>query len=361
MDMKNGRTLVELAQELERQRAVKKDYASDTRNLRMDVIGDGQLQLSMRDDSSSIVHMLGINDVAHRQIGSTLKIPATYYDRMRDDYPELLAQNINGWFDKNPQTRMIRTLDGNARAFLSDKYRRIDNFEIAETVLPIIGSIQGARVESCEVTDSRMYLKVVNPRLTADVVPGDTVQAGIMITNSEVGMGSVSVQPLLYRLVCTNGMVVNDAATRKYHIGRANGAGENFELYSDETLIADDKAFMLKVQDTVRAAVDEARFGRVVDLMRGAIGVKIETPDLPKFVELASDDYGLTKNEGKGVLDHLIHDGDFSLYGLSNAVTRYSQDVESYDRATELESIGYTILGMSTSVLNRLTRQSTVA
>ena len=60
---------------------------------------------------------------------------------------------------------MIRTLDGTARAFLSDRYRRIDNYEIATTVFPIIGAMEGASIESCELTDSRMYIKVVNPRI----------------------------------------------------------------------------------------------------------------------------------------------------------------------------------------------------
>lgn len=54
--MKEGRTLIEMANELERQRAAKKDYISDTRNLRMDATGDG-LQLSLRDDRSHVVHM----------------------------------------------------------------------------------------------------------------------------------------------------------------------------------------------------------------------------------------------------------------------------------------------------------------
>ena len=37
--MKEGRTLIEMANELERQRAAKKDFISDTRNLRMDATG----------------------------------------------------------------------------------------------------------------------------------------------------------------------------------------------------------------------------------------------------------------------------------------------------------------------------------
>lgn len=33
-------------------------------------------------------------------------------------------------------------------------------------------------------------------------------------------------------------------------------------------------------------------------------------------------------------------------YGLSNAITRASQDVESYDRATALEGIGWQVAAM---------------
>ena len=234
--MKHGRTLTELAQELTRQREVKRDFLIDTRNLVMDAAPAGDFTLTMENPTQRQNTVLGINDIAHRQMGTTLGIPAKYYDKMRQEHPDLLAANVNGWFQQQPLTRMVRTLDGTARAFLSDRYRRIDNFEIAEAVLPIIFGIEDAYVESCEVTDRRMYLKVVNPRLQTEVVPGDMVQSGILITNSEVGMGSMAVQPLMYRLVCSNGMVVNDAATRRYHIGRGNEANEDYTLYSDATL-----------------------------------------------------------------------------------------------------------------------------
>ena len=356
--MKFGRTLMELAQELTRQREAKHDYLIDTRNLILDASPDGKHQLTMQNPAQHQNTILSVNDIAHRQIGASLGIPAKYYDKMRSENPELLTLNVNGWFQHTPQTRMVRTLDGTARAFLSDRYRRIDNFEIAEAVLPIISDIEDARIESCEITDERMYLKVVNPRLQTEVTPGDIVQSGILITNSEVGMGSMAVQPLVYRLVCTNGMVVNDAATRRYHIGRGNEAAEDYSLYSSATLAADDKALMMKVQDTVRAAVDQTRFEKVVAMMRDAREAKITAPDIPAMVELAATDYGISQKESSGVLDHLIRDGEFSLYGLANAVTRAAQDVESYDRSTAMESIGYSILGMSKTQWNRLQQAS---
>lgn len=340
--MKEGLTLQEIAAEITRQNDQKADYLVDTRTLQMEPYGN-QVYLNMEGNE---MEPLEINQIAHRQLGSHLKIPADYYDRMLAKDPELLAHNINTWFRKEPSTRMIRTLGGTARAFLSNRYRRIDNMEIAKVVLPLIGKMTDAHFESCQITDSRMYIKVVNRRLTAEVVKGDIVQAGIIISNSEVGQGSVSIQPLVYRLVCSNGMIINDARARKYHTGRMNTLEENFQLYSEETLAAEDHAFVKKIEDTVKAAVEEARFSQVVDLMRKATQVPINTTDVPAVVKMASKDFKITEEESAGVLQHLIEGKDLTLYGLSNAVTRHSQDIGSYDRATELESIGYKILSM---------------
>ena len=256
--------------------------------------------------------------------------------------------------EMHPEQKLLRTMDGKARAFLSNRYRRIDNLDIARVVLPIIGEMEGARFESCEITDDRMYLKVVNPRLQAEVVPGDVVQAGIMISNSETGLGAVNIQPLIYRLVCSNGMVVNEAGTRRAHIGRVNTTDVNFALYSQQTLDAEDRAFVLKIQDTVRAAVDEARFSTVLERMRESKQAQLNTQDLPGLVKLAGYSFGILEEEGKGVLQHLIEAGDFTLYGLANAVTRFSQDVESYDRATKLEEIGYSVMTMSPLLLQKI-------
>lgn len=188
--------------------------------------------------------------------------------------------------------------------------------------LPILGGLPDIRFESCQITESRMYIKAVNPRLQAEVSPGDIVQAGVIISNSEVGLGSVSIQPLIYRLVCSNGMVVNEAAARRNHVGRVTDSEENFSVYSQATLDAEDKAFVMKIQDTVRAAVDEARFSQVVGKMQEAKAAQMDTHDVPAIVKLASKEFHITDSESTGVLQRLIESNDLTLYGLSNAVTR---------------------------------------
>ncbi len=354
--MKAGKTLQELAAELERQQLAKKDLIVSTGVLSMDSRDDGGIALNVM--GGQMIQHYDVGEIAHRQIGQFLKIPATYYDRMRREYPQLLTLNANGWFAKMPQAkRMLRTLDGTARALLSDRYRRIDNFEVASAVLPIISRMEGAGVESCELTDSRMYLKVVNPRVTAEIKKGDIVQAGVLISNSEVGMGSVTVSPLIYRLVCSNGMIAEDGKLRKYHVGRANESREDFSIYRNETIEADDKAFLMKLEDSVKAAVDQARFAAIVDKLRESTEATFQPQQVQQVVELASKEYGFTDSESSGILGHLAAGGDLSLYGLANAVTRQAQDVASYDRSTELEATGYRIITMAPSLWRSLTKE----
>jgi hypothetical protein len=320
----------------------------------MEAYNAGTVLRIMNGDAVDVIEPLDVGALAHRQIGTHLKIPAGYYDRMQAENPTLLAQNVNSWFRLHPAERMVRTLDGAARAFLSSRYRRIDHLEILQAVLPIIGDMPDARFESCQITESRMYIKIVNPRLQTEVTRGDIVQAGVMITNSETGQGAVCIQPLIFRLLCLNGLVVNEAATRKHHVGRIQAAEENYQLYSDKTLHADDQAFLLKVQDTVRAAVDEARFSMVVEMMRSASQAQMNTNDVPAVVKLAGKNYGLTEGETDCVLNRLIEDHNYTQYGLVNAVTRHSQDIDSYDRASDLEAIGYNILSIERPAWNRL-------
>ena len=365
--MKSGVTLQQMLTEVKRQSESKEDYLIAPNRLRMESYGK-EMFLHLSDDSGTeLIEPMTITGIAHRQIGTHLRIPAAYYDRMREERPDLLAYNANTWFKQESSQRMLRTLDGSARAYLSNRYRRIDNIDIAGVTLPILGGLPDIRFESCQITESRMYIKAVNPRLQAEVSPGDIVQAGVIISNSEVGLGSVSIQPLIYRLVCSNGMVVNEAPfasppqnkpppPRRNHVGRVTDSEENFSVYSQATLDAEDKAFVMKIQDTVRAAVEKARFAQVVGKMQEAKAAQMDTHDVPAIVKLASKEFHITDSESAGVLQRLIESNDLTLYGLSNAVTRHSQDVESYDRASELESIGYSILTMPPRQWSRINR-----
>jgi hypothetical protein len=335
--MKTGRTLMSLAQELTRQLATKKDLVVPSALL-SHATSAGATQLTV--EQAAGLSQFGVTPLARRQLAEKLAIPYAYFERMREQQPQLLDSNVNTWLQSEPDRRMLRTLDGNVRAVLSDRYRRLDNYDLAESVLPILQQLPEVIFESVELTETKMYVKCITPRLTFEVAPGDVVQAGVAISNSEVGQGTLSVQPLLFRLLCRNGLIAADRSLRKTHVGRSlTTEDEGVVVYQDDTLKADDKAFFLKVRDVVQAAVSEATFRQTAQKLQRTLGIRL-TGDPVKTVEVLAQRYTLNDDERTGVLRHLIEDGRLSGYGLVNAVTHYSQTVVDYDRATEFEALG---------------------
>ena len=80
--------------------------------------------------------------------------------------------------------------------------------------------------------------------------------------------------------------------------------------------------------DTTLAAIEEARFTQIVGVLEQSHGAKI-TGRVQDVIELTGKAYDLNQPEQDSILNYLIQGGDLVLYGLSNAITLASQDVES--------------------------------
>ena len=368
--MKTGRTLTELVKELERQTEVRRDYVAPTTKLRAvleyQTPERPQVMLAGFPDGGP----LAIGDLAHQQIANDLAIPKSYYDRMRTETPQLLAQNINHWLQAKPAEKLVRTLDGRVRAFLSSKYRPLDNMELLTAVLPAFRDLGGITVESAEVTETHLYVKAVMPSIRWDLAmarreamqqadqplhverPGeDVVQAAVMIGNSEVGHSALFVEEAVYRLVCYN-LATVQKTIRKYHVGRRHGKGngngdhaddEVWQLLTDEARQADDRAFWLRVRDVVRAVFTQERFEANVRRLAG-VATDLITGSVEKTIEVTAVQFGLSDATRQNVLRHLIEGADLSRLGLINAVTRASQDEADYDAATNMERLSGKIL-----------------
>lgn len=357
--MKTGTQLNSLAERITTEAKSKRDYVADTRKLSFTNAGEVLVE--------TMQGPRAFTPTRHcvQQIAGRCGIPAKYVERMQQGHPELLAQNINHWFAKQPERRMLRTLDNGtrvARAFLSERYRPLDNYDLANAVLPKLAAA-GCRVESAELTEHRLYIQAVTPKLE-DIIAArraegtghrigeanDVVQAGLVISNSEVGCGAVKIEPMIFRLVCRNGLIL-PTALRKYHVGRAGNGDEGEDgnpLFTENTLRLTDKAFWAQVCDVVDGALDEIKFRKAVsDISAKADGKSVGNP--LDVVEVLTNRIGLNEAEQKNVLEHLTTGGSLDLWGVCNAVTRAAEDSESYDRAVDLERAGALVLEMKPS------------
>ena len=351
--MKQGKDINELAAQIIEEAGKKKDFIVNTASLEYHVSAEGPKLKFPTDDGDM---WTGVSANANKQVAARVGIPATYFNKMLTDSPEsmeLAATNVNHWFQNKPEDRMIRTLDGDARAVLSSKYRRIDNYDVCEALLPIVqDSRYGVVFKSQEVTPDRMYIKMTTDKLRGEIKRGDEVCGGIMIQNSEVGLGSLKLTPFIERLVCTNGMITTlgldgeNLGYNRRHIGSKNEANDYYAtLLSDRTRTLQDAAVLSEVKDVVAAILSEGTFNLVMDKLRGATRRTLNG-DPQKAVELVQNKFSLPDEAKGGILFHLTGGQDLSVYGMSQAITRYSQDIESYAEATEYEELGWKVLDM---------------
>lgn len=369
--MKTGKTLQEIATEIERQYQSKKDYVARTdgparmifesRN-RENTVGDPILRLDGVGD-------FAVGEIAHEQIGAHTGIPKRYYDKMLAEEPALLVNNVTAWFNKYPAPRMIRTLDGRARAFLSDSYAPLDNYDFAGATLPIIRD-RGLAIMSCEITEKRLYIKAVDERLFRDVPVGhrmgdgthtifDTVAPAIILSNSEVGFGRLVVDTGVYTRACTNLALFSKGGMKRTHVGARHRLTENISVDDLEAVMSNEtkrktmEALWLQVRDVVAAAFDEGTFGKRLEQLQAAAGNPI-SGKVEKVMEVTAKTFDLNEAERESIFRHLIAGGSLSQYGLHSAFTRASQSVESYDRATELEYAGGKVLELPRAEWNRI-------
>lgn len=341
--MKQGKTLSELAVEVKRQADSKMDFQLPASELQYKNGLEQGVAPHFEFDFNDTTLVPQISDHTHSQIAGVTGIPKRYYDRMKQEAPEMHQQNVNHWMHSSGKSHLIRTLDGSARALLSDRYRMLDNDTMMEVAVPALASA-GAELASCEITESNLYLKAVTPRVELDITPGDAVQAGLVISNCEIGGGSFKVEAFLHRLVCTNGMIAPEARFVQTHLGAAfEKNGIPVEAMQNETRAAADRAFWLAVRDTIQHFFSVDGFEQIVSRFRAAKEDRIEV-SAAKAVEVTAKHVGLQERETESVLEHLIRDGDMNRFGMVNAITRAAQDVESYDRATELERLGGRVL-----------------
>lgn len=364
--MKTGKTLSELVAEIERQHLTKKDYVAALDAVKMVAPATETEAPKLAVDG---VGDFGIRDIAHSQIAQHVQIDKRYYDRMRSQAPDLLATNVNHWFAKNPAPQMFRMLDGHARAMLSPSFRPLDNFEFAGAILPILAQ-RKLQVMSCEITERRLYIKVVDEKLFRDVPVGhkmgdgshkifDTCAPAAIMSNSEVGFGRLVVETGVYTSACTNLALFAKGGMKRTHVGAKHRLIEGMDVQDLEAIMSNAtkqktmEALWMQVRDVLTSAFDETVITKRLEAIAATAENKI-TGKIEKVMEVVAKTFDFNEGEKDSIFKHLIEGGSLTQYGLHAAITRSAQDVESYDRATDLEYIGGKVIELPRTDWERL-------
>ena len=356
-----GQGLQSLAAELQAQVDAREDYLAPQGKLVAVVSDEGEVRLRIDGAKSKFGDDFGIKPHAHGQLAAELEIPKRYYDLMLAKRPELLTENLNGWFQHDPSNaRKLRTLSGDLRGVLSPKHRSLDNVEFASHILPRLHELE-ADIISAQLTETRLYIKAVLPKLSDEIPRGltlgqgrnaldrGTIIAAVTASNSDVGAGSLRFDRGAFTTFCTN-LATILSKMRKTHVGRTIESDDTWAILSNEARAADDHAFWLRLRDVAADAFDIESFRKAVAQLRVAADNVIEG-ELVAVVDKAVEQLALPPATSTGILDFLTKGGDLTQWGLSSAITRVAaQDTSlDYDTVTQLERAGGTVALMARS------------
>ena len=152
-----------------------------------------------------------VRPVAQRAISNRLGIPYQYIKKCPEN---IQAENLNYWIKHEKNTHLFfRFDDEDVRAIFTPKYVPVDNFEVLER-LDTMGYKPETKVQ-CSIDPEFMSLSIPDGAKAFDI-DGDKFTPGISISNSEVGLASLSISAFVLRLICTNGLISRSGVSASY-------------------------------------------------------------------------------------------------------------------------------------------------
>ncbi|MFC1578533.1 DUF932 domain-containing protein, partial [Thermodesulfobacteriota bacterium] len=260
-----------------------------------------------------------LRTIAQRSITWRLGIP---YQYLRKCPPEIQSLNLNYWIEHEKNDQLFFRMDGQeVRAIFTPKYKPVDNFEICER-LDSLGYGPETHVQ-CSLDPEFMSLSILDGKKAFDV-NGDKFRNGISLSNSEVGLASLSIAAFLLRLVCTNGMVSKTEISASYrHVST-------------------------KILEEFPATMDKVSYE--LGAQKHKIGLSMESPvDEPlKTIETFNRQFSLNQSQKEAVVEWAWPKemGD-TMFAVVNTYTRASQFKGlSAENSYQLQRVGGNILGM---------------
>lgn len=322
-----------LISQVEKEEQTKKDFLVNTRSM---LVGTENSESYIIIPTGRSRQSFRLNDTARQQLASRLNVPLPFAERLRTEEPALYDRTFNTLLHRKDEQRLIRTNgDDTCRAFLSKNYKIMDHDEFLRTVLPLLSLNSCLNVQEAFLSDSHLQLSITLEENDRHVRPGDPVKYGVVLLNSEVGLGSLSLSSFIYRLVCSNGLVVpeREGSLRRIHLGRA--MADVNDSYN--------KSIWREYSNAIKELLTGKRFEEIMASMRAAAAKPI-VKDAEVIVEEIGKKFNLSKEEQALVKTQYEANADMSVWGLINAVTEVAKEATTIQRRNELQIIGGKLL-----------------
>lgn len=201
-------------------------------------------------------------------MAQTTELPLKFIDSLQQTTEpwarELLAHNLKTVFaNRFTKSRyLLRSVNGEVRGFLSDRYRRLDSRPIIEAFATAVQQ-KGALPYDGYVTDTKVALQAIMPEVY-EPIPGEMVAYGLSLENSDFGNGALSVRAYLLRIWCSN-LAITQEEMRQVHLGKRL---DESVLYSQRTYELDAETTVSALRDVIGAQLNADGLRRRMESVR---------------------------------------------------------------------------------------------
>lgn len=362
------------------------------------VDGTPTMELKTREGTTA---RLPWNRHAGNQIAQKLDLPRKHMTKMETpEHAAELCRHMNYWLERDDSRRLVRciqtpddpTSGAHIRAYLSDRYRILDNLDVATSALQaFVEKVQGRggcpEVYNWTLSENAMDFLMIDTTLTSRLdAPegqagqrpqhgghgdvnmgkgdwtgslqgtiqdpdfekrgtvarmaiaegrdghgtdgGSLVYPGVHIKNSETGESGYWVWPCALVATCSNRILIGQKVGG-IHLGKEM----NCELlYSRELMLRENAIVFEKIREAVKATFDPETFEKLLDTIRATMGI-----ELPSERE-AADWIIRRENWGEAQRDALlmafkrqVSPERVTLFDAVQAITEAAQTFETDD------------------------------
>jgi len=259
-----------------------------------------------------------LKPIAQQSISNRLGIPFHYLRKCPSDIQRL---NLNHWLQYERNEELFFRFNGDdVRAIFTPRYIPTDNIEVLDKLKSLDYPLD-TRVQS-SIDDEFMMINIPDGRQSF-TINGERMTPGISVSNSEVGLASLSIAAFVLRLVCTNGMISKTEVSASYrHISG--------KILSElPGVLTDISGELAKKKDQFKLSIES----------------KVEHPEMT--INSFNNQFQLNKAEKEAVEWALPLEYGQTMFHVINVYTKAAQYPElPADSGYKLQKVGGMILEM---------------
>jgi len=292
---------------------------------RMQYLGEDAIKLPTRLNAGYRVATL--TQHSKKQLASHIGVPLSYLSEIEARRPELAKELINDGLQTNHDKLFWRFSEDRIRGILPARRPSADNLAIVEGMDAAlsVGSNEDFFIRSVSLDDNRFYLKVLFDtefRDTTGIEQGNYLKVGVLARTSETGLGKIEIKPFMYRWSCTNDAVVTSDSsfvTANFNIERPALIEEASHVSATARLLA---------REWVDSALESQK----------------QTVRYPqRRLQQLANDADLTKAQTRQLIGAYRKEPMPTVYGMSQAFTRFAQGIADLDERSRIEEYGASI------------------